>query len=276
MADPIGPVNQKLPGTQPSGEPPKKELSSLGYIWKSFIELPSNIYLLMLRISSAVASAFGSSQQKLENASAISKAVDLKEPYKKMDSILKEIMSTELNFVNGLKELMVYQKYFSEHSDDEIIASTGIALDKNDLKNIREYLDGIALCYQVNSAFYNQIKEASKDKPLSAIEIFMQHDFMTAFKPMASKCMELLQSCKKTEIKRLWKNLQTTLFSASEKPKNPENLFITPIQRIPRYTLLFKEMGKEAEKAQLPEHQKQVIRNGVERAQNIAEAMNAP
>ena len=70
-------------------------------------------------------------------------------------------------------------------------------------------------------------------------------------------------------------HLQTTLFQVNENPKKPRDLFITPIQRIPKYILLFKAMGKEAEKAQLSEHQKQVIKNGMERAEDIANAMNA-
>lgn len=268
MAATIGPVNPKQPGIEPTGEPPKKELSSLGYVWKAFIEFPANLYLLMLKISNAMANALSSAPP--ENVRAISNAVDLSESYKKMNSILKEVESTELNFVNGLRELMVYQKYFSEHSDDEIILATGISLDKNDLKNIREYLNGIALCYQINSDFYKQIKEASKDKPESVIEIFMQHDFQSAFKPMMSKYSDLLTSTPKPNVKLLLTHLQTTF----GKTTNPRDLFITPIQRIPRYILLFKEMGKVAEKAQLPEHQKQMIKNGVERAENIAKAMN--
>ena len=71
----------------------------------------------------------------------------------------------------------------------KLLVQVGSTLQKNDLKNIREYLNGIVLCYQVSSEFYKEIKEVSKDKPESFIEIFMQHDFQSAFKPMTSKYM---------------------------------------------------------------------------------------
>ena len=80
----IGPVTPKPRGIVPEREPAKKEPSSIGYVWKSFIEFPANLYLLMLKISNAMANAF-SSRQNLEDAAPISKAVDLNEPYKKMN-----------------------------------------------------------------------------------------------------------------------------------------------------------------------------------------------
>lgn len=271
----VGPVNPKLGGPEPSREPPKKELSSLGYVWKSFIEFPANLYLLMLRISSAMTSALSSSTP--ENVPAITKAVDLSEPSKKMNSIVKEIESTELTYVNGLKELMRYKEYFDTHSDKQIIRSTGIKnLQEEDLKNIREYLQSVSNFFPHHTAYYDVIKNISREHPEEAVDVFTQLNLREAYKPIPSKLLNLSASTRKSEVKQLFTHLQSKLFKKSEKSTNPRDLFITPIQRIPRYIMLFKEMGKEAEKAQLTVHQKQVIKNGMERAQNIADAMNAP
>lgn len=275
MANTIGPVNPKAEGPQPKREPPKNELSSLGYVWKSFIEFPANLYLLMLKISSAMANALSSAPP--ENVPAISKAVDLKEPYKKMNDILNEIESTELTYVNGLKELMRYKEYFDNHSDEQIIRSSGIKnLQKEDLNSIREYLESVSNCFPQHSAYYDVIKKISREKPEEMVDVFTQLNLKLAYKPIPSKLDNLIISNKKSEVKQLFTHLQSKLFKKSENPKQPSALFITPIQRIPRYAMLFNTLLKEAEKAQLSEHQKQVIRNGVERAENIANAMNAP
>ena len=194
---------------------------------------------------------------------------------KKLKPILDEFISTELIFVNGMKKIILYKGYFDDHSDEEIINQTGINFDINDLKNIREYLNNVESCCDVNSDFYSQIKNiASDNSPEKLVKIFLQHDFQAVFQNIGSKYEKLLKSTQKGDVKKLFTILQSTL-EPSEKNKNSLlTLFLTPIQRVPRYMLLFRDLLKEAKKADLDELQLAMIKIGLNQADNIAHLMN--
>lgn len=192
---------------------------------------------------------------------------------KVLEPALKEIKSTELTFMQGLNEMMLYKSFFDQNSDEEISRITQLNLNQKQIKAIRDYLQLIQECHQVNTRYYDQIKHASAEYIEGMVKNFLKHDFQSVFERIGNGYQILLKNLDKGTLIKLFKKIQS-MDSALPKRGDYEMLLILPIQRAPRYALLFKELLSRAEFAGLAPQQLGLIRIAANQASNVCCLMN--
>jgi hypothetical protein len=151
------------------------------------------------------------------------------------DRIVDEIISTEKTYNKALKDIKLHFVDF-------------IANDRNDqnLKNIGTALN-ISLGPMIKLSD-TLISDMEKEKtPSGVAKAFIQSaPALKMYGPYAANYMNIMQLMGKDDFKKS-KTVENLLASLKAKTKNNNDLsfyLIQPIQRLPRYVLLFKDLAK--------------------------------
>lgn len=185
--------------------------------------------------------------------------------------IVQEIVATELTYLGQLcviRELFMDKLAAVVHSSK---SSGGISAD-----DFRTIFSDIDVIYNYSSSLHSDLQKRlstwnAQTSKLGDIFITIAH-FLKTYQPYISnyaKSISILQSCCKSA------NFAQTLRELETDPRcknaSLQSFLITPIQRIPRYLLLLKELIKHTDSSHLDY---QDLQRGLEQIQQVATALN--